>query len=316
MRVFAMLVPIVGLTAGALLIAQVPANDLAANVVLTAARGALGGDKKLSAVKTIVATGRTRQVRGDNLVPIEFEIAIELPDKYVRKDEIPAQESEPTTVGFSGEELIQFPVPTLPTMPMPQRAGGPPAPTAASLDAARKARLANVKQDFARLTLGMFAGSFPGFPMTFSYVSKAEAPQGKADVLDVKGPANFAARLFVNAESHLPVMIQWTPPTPPQRGGPPPQRGSGPPARGPASPSPTPPAAAGRPPPPGGPPPAAAGRGGPPGGRGPAPGPARPPPGARLYYAAYPDVEGVAVSFCLRPALWAATVGETIFDGL
>src|SRR5437879_10277870 len=152
MRVFAQLVPIVGLTAGALLIAQVPPIDPAATVVLTAAREALGGDKKLSAVKTIVATGRTRQVRGENLVPIEFEIAIELPDKYVRKDEIPAQESEPTTVGFSGEELIQFPVPTLPTMmPMPQRAGGPPPPTAASLEAARKARLANVKQDFARL---------------------------------------------------------------------------------------------------------------------------------------------------------------------
>ena len=335
MRVFVQLVPIVGLTAGALLIAQVPAIDPAANVVLTAAREALGGDRKLSAVKTIVATGRTRQVRGENLVPIEFEIAIELPDKYVRKDEIPAQESEPTTVGFSGEELIQFPVPTVPTMPMPQRTGGPPAPTAASLDAARKARLANVKQDFARLTLGMFAGSFPGFPMTFSYVSKAEAPQGKADVLDVKGPANFAARFFVNAETHLPVMIQWTPPAPPQRGGPPPQRGSGPPARGPVSPSPTPtpgrppspaatppatagqapPAAAGQPPPPGGPPPATAGREGQPGGRGPAPGPASPPPESRIYYADYRDVNGMQFPFRLRRAVGPDTIEETTFDG-
>jgi hypothetical protein len=304
MRVFALLVPIVGLTAGALLIAQVPAIDPAANVVLTAAREALGGDKKLSAVKTIVATGRTRQVRGDNLVPIEFEIAIELPDKYVRKDEIPAQESEPTTVGFSGEELIQFPVPTVPTMPMPQRAGGPPAPTAASLDAARKARLANVKQDFARLTLGMFAGSFPGFPMTFSYVAKAEAPQGKADVLEVKGPANFAARLFVNAETHLPVMVTWTPPAPPQRGGPPPQRGSGPP-----SPAATPPATARPAPAP------AAGREGQPGGRGPAPGPASPPPESRIYYADYRDVNGMQFPFRLRRAVGPDTIEETTFDG-
>ncbi|PYR55557.1 MAG: hypothetical protein DMF91_23990, partial [Acidobacteria bacterium] len=274
----------------------------AANVVLTAAREALGGDKKLSAVKTIVATGRTRQVRGENLVPIEFEIAIELPDKYVRKDEIPAQESEPTTVGFSGEELIQFPVPTLPTMPMPQRAGGPPAPTAASLDAARKARLANVKQDFARLTLGMFAGSFPGFPVTFSYVAKAEAPQGKADVLEVKGPANFAARLFVNAETHLPVMVTWTPPAPPQRGGPPPQRGSGPPSPAAAS-----PATAGQVP--------QAGREGQPGGRGPAPGPASPPPESRIYYADYRDVNGMQFPFRLRRAVGPDTIEETTFDG-
>jgi len=33
----------------------------------------------MNCYKTFVATGRTRQVRGDNLVPIEFEISVELP---------------------------------------------------------------------------------------------------------------------------------------------------------------------------------------------------------------------------------------------
>jgi hypothetical protein len=313
MRVFAHFILTICLTTGALLIAQVPATDPAANVVLSAARDALGGDKKLSAVKTIVATGRTRQVRGENLVPIEFEIAIELPDKYVRKDEIPAQESEPTTVGFNGDELIQFPVPALPTMPMPQRAGGPTAPTAATPEAARTTRLVNVRQDFARLTLGMFAGSFPSFPMTFSYVAKAEAPQGKADVLDVKGPANFTARLFVNAETHLPVMVTWTPPAP-QRGGPPAQRGSGaPPSPGPPSPGRTPPATAGQPPPPAGAPPATAGQG--PAGRGPAPSSPSPPPESRIYYADYRDVNGMQFPFRLRRAVGPDTIEETTFDG-
>ena len=311
MRVFAHVLLFLSLAAGTLLFAQVPTTDPAANVVLAAAREALGGDKKLSGVKTIVATGRTRQVRGENLVPIEFEIALELPDKYVRKDEIPAQESEPTTAGFNGEELIQFPIPTLPTAAMPQRAGGPPAPTAASLDAARKTRLVNVKQDFARLTLGMFAGSFPTFPLTFSYVAKAEAPQGKADVLDVKGPANFTARLFVNAETHLPVMVTWTPPPPPQRGGPPPQRGSG----APPSPGGTPPASARQAPPTRGTPPATARQEGQPGARGPAPGPLSPPPESRLYYADYRDVNGMQFPFRLRRAVGADTVEETTFDG-
>ena len=68
--------------------------------ILAAARQALGGDGKLSAVKSFTATGRTRQVRGDNLVPIEFEIFVELPDKYLRKDEVPAQESGPTAHGL------------------------------------------------------------------------------------------------------------------------------------------------------------------------------------------------------------------------
>src|SRR5215471_12589307 len=98
--------------------------------VLAATREALGGEKKLSAVKSFVATGRTRQIRGNNLVPIEFEINCELPDKFVRKDEIPAQDTDPTTRGFNGDTLIQVPPPGAgrggprPGGPAP---GGPPA---------------------------------------------------------------------------------------------------------------------------------------------------------------------------------------------
>ena len=79
--------------------------------VMASAREALGGEKKLSAVRSFVATGRTRQIRGNNLVPIEFEINCELPDKFVRKDEIPAQDTDPTTRGFNGDALIQVPPP-------------------------------------------------------------------------------------------------------------------------------------------------------------------------------------------------------------
>jgi hypothetical protein len=67
-----------------------------AGQVLATARDALGGEKSLAAVKTFIATGRTRQIRGNNLVPIEFEISCELPDKFVRKDEIPAQDTDLT----------------------------------------------------------------------------------------------------------------------------------------------------------------------------------------------------------------------------
>src|ERR1051326_2437298 len=79
-----------------------------ADAVLAASREALGTEKRIAGVKTIVATGRTRQVQGDNLVPIEFEINIELPDKYVRTDEIPARESGPTSRGFNAGALIQY----------------------------------------------------------------------------------------------------------------------------------------------------------------------------------------------------------------
>jgi hypothetical protein len=75
--------------------------------------------------------------------------------------------------------------------------------------AAPAARLAATKQEFAYLWLGMFAASFDTFPLTFTYAAEAEAPQGTAHVLDVRGPGTFAARLFVFAETHLPVMVAW-----------------------------------------------------------------------------------------------------------
>jgi hypothetical protein len=277
-------------------------------------------------VKTFVASGRTRQVRGDNLVPIEFEISCELPDKYVRKDEIPAQESGPTATGFNGDELLQDPAPPAP--PMLERPGGAPAPNPAQLDAARKARVATVKQDFVRLTLGMFAQSFSSYPLTFTYAGQAEAPQGKAYVLDVKGPSNFAARLFLNSETRLPLMLSWQGPA--GRGGPP--AGVRPGGAAPGAPVPAPatgaPAAAA--PPAGGAAPAPgagrAGAGPPVGTPAPAGPPTTPGPGARagaaggkppeqrLYYADYRDVDGLMLPFRIRRATETETTEETTFD--
>jgi hypothetical protein len=176
--------------------------------VLAAAREALGGDTRLSAVKTFTATGRTRQVRGNNLVPIEFEITCELPDRFVRRDEVPAQDTDPTTMGFNGDTLIQFPPPQAGAA----RGGGngPPGPPGGR--GASPSNIAGVKQDFVRLTLGMFAASFPSYPLTFRYAGLGEAPEGQADVLDVAGPANFSARFIVQRATHLPVMLMWQAP--------------------------------------------------------------------------------------------------------
>ena len=174
--------------------------------ILEAARQAMGG-QRLADVKTMTATGQTRRVRGNNLVPIEFEFSLELPDKYVRRDESPAEETAPTSLGFNGVDLIQVPPPAAP----PARAGGP-APTPEQLAAQRRARVARVKQDFARFAIGLFPGSFETFPLTFRFAALAAAPQGTADVLDVRGPDGFAARLLIDSQTHLPVMVSWTQP--------------------------------------------------------------------------------------------------------
>ena len=334
--------PLLAQTPGQPQSAPTPVVTNNAEAVLAAAREALGTEKRIAGVKTIVATGRTRQVQGDNLVPIEFEINIEVPDKYVRTDEIPARESGPTSRGFNGAALIQLPEAA------PARAGGPaPAaaaarPGAAAAPAAGGAApvagtpaapggpagqagpggpggraagpaappdpTATLRQDFARLTLGMFATSFSSFPLTFSYAGQAEAPEGKADVVDVKGPANFAARLFINSQTHVPLMLSWT--TPPVLV----------------------PVVAGQPPPatlpPGGvvfevPGPAPAATATPEerqkyqadlvAARAKAMQTAKPTEN-RIYYADYRDVDGLKLPFRIRRAVGATTVEETTFD--
>jgi hypothetical protein len=191
--------------------------------VLAAARAALGGEKNLGGVTSFVATGRTRQLRGNNLVPIEFEISCELPDRYVRRDEIPAQDTDIAVNGFVGDTLIQG-------APAPGRGGPPPAGAARGAAPAdgrgrgpapnpAQQRLLALKQDFARLMLGVFAASTPAYPLTFAYSAVAEAPEGKADVLDVTAPPNFNARLLIAQQTHLPVMLMWRPPGAPAPGG-------------------------------------------------------------------------------------------------
>lgn len=54
--------------------------------------------------------------------------------------------------------------------------------------------------------------------MTFTYAGEAEAPQEKADVLDVKGTGP-AMRLFLAHSTHLPLMLTWQA-SPPTRGNP------------------------------------------------------------------------------------------------
>lgn len=309
-----------------------PATSGEAAVVLSAARDALGGEKRLSSIKTVVASGHTRQLQGDNLVPILFEINIELPDKYVRTDEIPARESGPSSRGFNGDRLIQSgdapgPGPRRggPPASAPEPAAGasggkPPDGAAAGLPAgAGGARggggpagpspnpTVPLKQDFTRLTLGMFATSFSSYPLSFGHAGQAEAPEGKADVLDVKGAGNFAARLFIDSKTHLPLMLSWT--TPPNLV----------------------PVVAGQKPPANLPPGAVTFET-----------PMPPPDSAtpeqkkqfeeealaarkkamastrptenRIYYADYRDVDGVKLPFRVRRAVGATTVEETLFD--
>jgi hypothetical protein len=224
-----------------------------------------------------VATGRTRQVQGNNLVAIEFQMSWEAPDKYVRTDEFPVQDRGPVTAGFNGAALIGAPVPARQGAPPargtppPLPAGGPPASPPANRPANPEAQLTAMKEDLARLMLGLFAGSVSSVPLTFRYAGLAEAPEGQADVLEATGPGTFVARFFVDRKTHLPIMVSWQ-----SEAG----RQGGPRAAG--------------------PPPAA---------------PPQGPVESRVYFADYRAADGVKWPFRIRRAVGSEPAEETNFDG-
>jgi hypothetical protein len=208
---------IVVLAAEALVIGQ--GGDVAK--VLAEVRAALGGDAKLAAVKTLAVTGRSTRVTGESSAPAtDFEFAFELPARFMKKDVLAVMSgmSIARTTGFNGEtpiEVVDMP-PQMPGRVMVRSApaGGvmlPPGvePTTEQEAAMKKAALASARQEFARLTLGMFATSFASFPLEFKYGARAESPDGAADVIDVTGAEGFAAKLFVDGRTRLPLMLTW-----------------------------------------------------------------------------------------------------------
>lgn len=199
------------MAAGAMLFAQ--GGD--ATKVMAEMRKALGGEQKLAAVKALTATGKSQRAMGEMSMGGDYELMLEWPDKFFTR-QVVAQLPMGNIVaklGFNGDALIQdTEQPSMPGGGMVQiRMGGGAGPNATpeqKADGARK-QVTSAKQDLTRMALGMFGAAVGNVPLEFSYGGTAEAPDGKADIINVKGPEEFAGKLFVDQKSHLPLMFSW-----------------------------------------------------------------------------------------------------------
>jgi hypothetical protein len=200
--------------------ALVAAQGKDANQVLADTRAALGGDK-LAALKGLTGTGRIlRTTPAGNTTENEFEVALELPDKYLMRSVLAAMGNMSVyrNTGFNGGQPIDEidRPPNLQGGVVMMRVAGPggTAMDPATMTPEQKAeldktRLLQNRKDYARLALGMFAAAPATYPLTFAYAGEAEAPEGKADIIDVKGEGDFAVRLFIDQKTHLPLMLSW-----------------------------------------------------------------------------------------------------------
>jgi len=198
------------MAAGAMLFAQ-PGDAIK---VMAEMRTALGGEQKLAAVKSLSATGKSQRSMGEASMGGDYELMLEWPDKYFTRQVVAQTPMGSITAksGYNGDELIQETEqpPQMSGMRIMISAGGAgPNATPEQKAADQIKQVANAKQEFARMALGMFGAAPAGYPLEYSYGGIAESPDGKADIINVKGPGEFAGKLLVDQKSHLPLMFSW-----------------------------------------------------------------------------------------------------------
>ena len=174
--------------------------------VLAQARTALGGEEKLRAVKSLEAAGEFRRSFGEAQMDGELEILIETPDKLRRNEEInmPGGGLMTRTEVLNGTEVWDDSGQRGGmghNMVMTMRGPGGEADPERIKEMQRTMRRA----DLARLSLAWLLTS----DAPVAHAGVAEAPDGKADVLEFTPAGLPAMRLFVDQKTHMPLMLTW-----------------------------------------------------------------------------------------------------------
>jgi hypothetical protein len=181
-------------------------NDAKAQALLAKLRQSLGGEAKLASVKGLTFEADMRRVLpGEGSEPgpemagdIKFDIGD--PKHYLFIDSFsPMPGMPPVSIGsaLDGETQWSGPV-SAPMGGVMIRAEGGDSPRL-------RARL---EKDMTRLCVALLAGSnLPG--VEFTYAGPAESPEGKAEVLEVKGPGDFKGKLFLDEKTARPMMLVY-----------------------------------------------------------------------------------------------------------
>jgi hypothetical protein len=228
---------------------SVYAQDAAkGGMLLAEARKALGGEEKLAAIKRLQVSGTFLRSTGpDQIIDGDFDVFIELPDKY-RRDEITgfAGANVERTEALNGTDVWDDSSGGLSggrgfggggSFPRggrgggdrgggggfrgggfdrgrnPQNAGANQTDTPQADERVREQQRRTRQAELVRLTL-VWLMTTDG-PVTL--IGTAQAPEGTADVLEVRPTNGVPTHLFLDPATHLPLMITWS--GQPSRGG-------------------------------------------------------------------------------------------------
>jgi hypothetical protein len=199
------------------------APDPKAQDVIKQARAALGGEAALAKVQSLTVTGSARRTFGERESTADVTLDVLFPDKYKRTEDVGIQGGPSFTrvSAVNGGEVwddstnrggggFRFGGPG-----GPGGAGGPGGQgqgqgqgrqiTEEERQRFRQMQERRMKGEFARYALIWLLKT----DAAVSYGGVAEAPDGKADVLDVKPADAPAMKLFVDQSSHKPLMLTY-----------------------------------------------------------------------------------------------------------
>ena len=172
--------------------------------VLADMRQALGGDAAIAALKSFSVSGSESHSLGGFTSSSDIEFLCALPDRFLHVRRWSSSIGGGTEEwGFNGDARIRRRNSDLPYPPDPGESDTPA--EKAQRDAVT---LAHSKREFARIAIAMIGISAID-PVDVSFVGQETVDGKTADVLALSATDGYVAKLFVDASTHLPLMISW-----------------------------------------------------------------------------------------------------------
>src|SRR6202050_3019086 len=194
-------------------IAQPTAHD-----ILAAARAAVGDNS--TPIQAISVWGPDQRSGGAS----EVALSMELTGKFLREQTSLANGGQITKMGLGEDGVGSV------GGGMPGDGGGPAlglnvaeglnggdywvknatgAINSNTPEAAAASRKRAFVESFARYAIAYTLSPPVNFPVAFTYAGEVEAPGGMADAIEGKGPNGFLIHLFIDAKTHVPLMMNY-----------------------------------------------------------------------------------------------------------
>lgn len=213
--------------------------------VIAKMRAAIGGGK-LDSLKTFSLEARTARNVGERQMTSDVELYLDLPDRYLRVENVTAPIARTMQMGFNGDKVIRpagggapgAPMVIMNGMPMgadgggrggqrmtievmaagpggPVRGAGPGGEMTPEQQKMMEASMIRSQRvELSRMMLGWFGMAHPALNVAYSYAGEAESPDGKAHIISVKADGGFDVKLFVDQATNMPLMVSWMAPEP------------------------------------------------------------------------------------------------------